>query len=306
MYKNLCTDGLGITVRQNELIELALTYGYKGIEIDMADMAGRAESMGHQFATQFINSASVEVGTFELPIDFSADDQAFNAQEQRLELICQLAKEIDAHRCYINVAYSHDTLPYHENFEQHRTRISAAADRLAEAEVICGLKFSVGQPNQDAMQFIHKPDDVLALMKSIDRNNVGLVLDTWTWQIAQATMDQVKALDLNKVTEVRLADPAPGFEQAADEIIQRMQPGSHPNSLCQATLDWLKSNEFEKPVALTAIVPKSHGNSGENPFQRIDKVFERMLLGEQVAIENVETPDVAAEEASEPITTATE
>ena len=46
MYKNLCTDGLGVSIRQNELIELALTYGYKGIEIDMEDMVGRAEKMG--------------------------------------------------------------------------------------------------------------------------------------------------------------------------------------------------------------------------------------------------------------------
>ena len=40
MYKSLCTDGLGVSIPQNELIELALTFGYKGIEIDMDDMVG--------------------------------------------------------------------------------------------------------------------------------------------------------------------------------------------------------------------------------------------------------------------------
>ena len=38
LYKFICTDGLGFSTRQNELIELALTYEFKGIEIDMADM----------------------------------------------------------------------------------------------------------------------------------------------------------------------------------------------------------------------------------------------------------------------------
>lgn len=46
MYKSLCTDGLGMSIRQNELIEFALTFGYKGIEIDMEDMVGRADKWG--------------------------------------------------------------------------------------------------------------------------------------------------------------------------------------------------------------------------------------------------------------------
>jgi hypothetical protein len=35
MYKNLNTAALGITGRQSELIELALTYGFRGLDLDM-------------------------------------------------------------------------------------------------------------------------------------------------------------------------------------------------------------------------------------------------------------------------------
>ena len=41
MYKNLNTEILGITGRQSEIIELALTYGFRGIEIDIADLRRR-------------------------------------------------------------------------------------------------------------------------------------------------------------------------------------------------------------------------------------------------------------------------
>ena len=37
MYKVLNSKGLGVAGRQNELIELALTHGFQGVEIDMTD-----------------------------------------------------------------------------------------------------------------------------------------------------------------------------------------------------------------------------------------------------------------------------
>ena len=38
MYKNLNSWTLGISGRQSELIELALTYGFRGLDIDIHDM----------------------------------------------------------------------------------------------------------------------------------------------------------------------------------------------------------------------------------------------------------------------------
>ena len=179
MYRSLCTDGLGVSIRQNELIELALTFGYKGIEIDMDDMVGRAEKMGDQFATQFVNAAKVDISTFELPIDFGATEDEFNDQAGKLDKICELAKSIEAKHCYIKVAPTHPALQYQENFEKHRVRIAGIADKLAEVGTKVGLQFQAGGSAGEDMRFIHQPDEMLALVKSIGHENVGFVLDTW-------------------------------------------------------------------------------------------------------------------------------
>ena len=42
VFKNLVGEGLGVSGRQNEMIELALTFGYRGLDVDMNDMVGRA------------------------------------------------------------------------------------------------------------------------------------------------------------------------------------------------------------------------------------------------------------------------
>ena len=294
MYKILCTDGLGVTIRQNELIELALTYGYKGIEIDMEDMIGRAEKMGHQFATQFVNSASVEIGTFRLPIDFDASDEDFAAQSGKLDAAIELAKSIGATHCYVRVSPTHPSLPYVENFEKHRTRLADVAGKLAEINTKLGLQFTAGQPNGDDMQFIHKPDEIVALVKSVGHPNCGLVLDTWNWQVGGGSSAQIKELNLGEVFEVRLADPPDNFDPANTDKTRRMEPGQNSGSLCQETLNWLKDSEFAGPVAITAHIPKSAANPGDILYQRIAKVFDDMIAGV-----HGQEPEPVAEESTE-------
>ncbi len=298
MYKILCTDGLGVTIRQNELIELALTYGYKGIEIDMEDMIGRAEKMGHQFATQFVNSASVEIGTFRLPIDFNASDEDFAAESAKLDAACELAKSIGATHCYVRVSPTHPSLPYVENFEKHRTRLAEVAGKLAEIDTKLGLQFTAGQPTGDDMQFIHKPEEIVALVKSVGHPNCGLVLDTWNWQVGGGSLAQLKELNLGEVYEVRLADPPEDYDPANADRTRRLEPGQNSGSLCQDTLNWLIESDFEGPVAITAHIQKSADNPGDILFQRIARVLDQMIAGEHGKVEE-ETPAAEGEDAGE-------
>lgn len=308
MYKSLCTDGLGVSIRQNELIELALTYGYKGIEIDMDDMVGRAEKMGDEFATQFVNAANVDISTFELPIDFGATEDDFKAQAGKLEKVCELAKSIGAKHCYIKVKSTHPALQYQENFEKHRARIADIADKLAAVGTRIGLQFAAGGSAGDDMRFVHQPDEILALVKSIGHDNVGFVLDTWNWQVSGATMSELKELDLTKVFEVRLADPEDGFDATNIDRTKRLEPGQNSTSLCQTTLDWLNESNYEGPIALTAQVQKQSGNAGELLFQRIAKVLDQMqegTHGKQPEEAPADPEAATGEEATEDATVAT-
>jgi chitinase len=46
MYKNLNASSFGISGRQSDLIELAMTYGFQGIDIDAVDLQVTGFSSG--------------------------------------------------------------------------------------------------------------------------------------------------------------------------------------------------------------------------------------------------------------------
>ena len=91
MYKILNSQGLGAAGRQNELIELALTHSFGGVEVDMEDLVGRHDALGKQFACQFLQSAGIDMGTFCLPINFGAEDAEYAKQIAKLDTVIDLA-----------------------------------------------------------------------------------------------------------------------------------------------------------------------------------------------------------------------
>ena len=99
MFKNLNPSALGISGHQSEIIELALTFGFGGIDLNVADFATRARLHGMDYARRLIDSAKIRVGTFALPVDWEADDETFQKDLKRLPECAQAAAAIDCTRC---------------------------------------------------------------------------------------------------------------------------------------------------------------------------------------------------------------
>ena len=107
MFKNLTGDGLGVSARQNEMVELALTYGFKGIDIDVTEMVSRIATFGEDFAKRYISSAQksakLKIGSFKLPISILGEDSEFEARLPKLEQAADFAASIEAMRCVTDV-----------------------------------------------------------------------------------------------------------------------------------------------------------------------------------------------------------
>ena len=74
MLKNFSHTALGINGRQSELIELALTYGFAGMDIDMQDMLRRSQRTDTKDASKYLEAAKIKIGGFDVGIDLDADD----------------------------------------------------------------------------------------------------------------------------------------------------------------------------------------------------------------------------------------
>jgi sugar phosphate isomerase/epimerase len=254
MIRNLCKIGLSVAGRQNEMIELALTNGFRTIEIDMEDMAGRAESFGKEFACQFIKSCNVQVGVFQLPIDFGAADEKYEKALAKLESVLELAEDVEATRCYAVISPGNDELPFHENFEKQRTRITEVAKKLAEKNIQLGLALQAEHRARagKAHQFICTAEEIITFVKTIGEPNVGLALDTFQWTLGGGSLDQLEQLNASQITDVRLSDLSSAVDKAKVTSVDRLLPLSEPSSICQDVYRWLEKINYEGTVAVCA------------------------------------------------------
>ncbi len=142
MYKNLNAGLIGISGRQSELIELALTYGFRGIDIDLLDLVKRSQRGSFESAARFLTSGKLKLSGFEAPIDLDADDATFATQLAGLAVAAEVAKRVGAVAALLRVPPATDRLPFHEFFAVITKRIDQIAAVFGKEDVQVALYFT--------------------------------------------------------------------------------------------------------------------------------------------------------------------
>ena len=251
MYRSLNPKALGITGRQSEIIELALTYGFRGLELDVHDFLKRVEHRGFEHATRFIRSSQLKIGGIELPVRWRGEESTYLADVAKLEQSAESLVSIGAKTCHTLVLPGSD-MPYHENFELHRRRLGAIAEALARHGIRLGVGFlAPPAARQDyAFQFIREAEPLVTLIKSVGSDNVGLMLDTWNWHFGGGTHEALRGLGGKGVASIYLAEaPADATLDSVTEE-QRMLPNDQGPVNNTAMLGLLHELGYRGPVTL--------------------------------------------------------
>ncbi len=284
MYKILHFDGLGVGGRQNELIELALTHDFKGVEIDMADLLGRHETMGKDFACQFLLSAKINMGTFTLPVDFGCNDEDYAAFQEKVDTIIDLASTLGCKVCCAKISPTSDDTPFQENFERHRLRLSELADKFAESDIRIGLglQATLAQTETGEHKFIQNAEEILTLVKTVGNANVGLCLDTFEWQVGSGAMDQISELAIASLTEVRLGDVCDKADPAAIKPADRIVPGEADTSIAVKLLAHLLENKYESAISVATNQATFSGASRDKIVAAISARLDALIAQEEL------------------------
>jgi len=253
MFKNLNTSVLGISGHQSEIIELALTYGFRGMDLAVVDFTTRVRLRGMPYARRLIDSAKIRVGTFELPIEWDTDDERFKKDLQKLPEYAQAAAEVGCTRCVATLAPAGDTRPYHENFEFHRQRFAEICGALQPAGVWLGVGFQATAylRKNHAFQFIHDFDALTLLLNMVDAPNMGLLLDIWDLVACGGSVETIRNLPLGQIVAVQVADmPADVPFSELDEN-SRLLPGAENSQIDTAgALTALAQFGYNGPVTV--------------------------------------------------------
>lgn len=279
MYKNLSPSCIGVFGRQSELLEIALTHRFKGLEIDINEVLRRAQGSSAAQACRYLCSAQVKIGGFELPIRWAGDEKDFKADIAGAGLLLEVCTTLGADRCFTSIRPTCDQRPFHENFQFHVDRLGKLADWLAPANVKVGLSFTADQADRTdgGFEFIHQVDPLLLLLNSIHKDNVGLVFDAWHWWVGGGDAAKLRTLKGEQVASVRLADIPAGTDLASCPGDQRLMPGEGGTIDTPAILAALDDIGYDGPVAVAPNPAQSKGQTRESIVTKASSALDALL-----------------------------
>lgn len=250
MFKNLCISALGISGRPSEIIELALSNGFRGIDIDIADMAEQVKTHGLPHARRLLDSSRLKLTTFSLPVDWQVEEKDWPAELARLSEYTELAQQIGCTRATVTIQPSSETRPYHENFEFHRKRFASLAAALGER----GMRLGVGMLAPTSLraghnfQFIQTVDVLVMLLSSVGAKNLGVLVDLFHWHLGGGTLEQLQSLPPEKIIKVIVSDVEPGATAEDATEAARHLPGETGVVDAAAVLKVLAEIKYDGPV----------------------------------------------------------
>jgi sugar phosphate isomerase/epimerase len=237
---------------------MALTYGFKGFDLDMREFMRKVNSRGRDAAGRYIQSAHIRLGFrvsgFELPVRWTEDETVFKQDLDKLPQLAEVAASLGARGCYTNLPAASDKLSYQENFALLQQRLGPAADALARHNIQLGLNLiATPKARKDKKhEFVHQVDPFLTLLGKIGIDNIGIVLDLWHWVIGGGTIKQIRELTPGQIVQVRVADAPSDADPAKITEDQRLLPGKGGLIDAVAAMRILGEMEYDGPVSPTA------------------------------------------------------
>lgn len=250
MFRCLSMAALGLSGRQSELIELALSNGFKGLDLDLLDFAATVKSSDLAKARRFIDSAKLKLGSFELPFEWQADEAIYRVGLSQLPELVTLAAQVGCRRAVTTLLPGSDERPLHQNFDFYRRRLLELAGILEPH----GVKLAVGfEPAIDrrtgfAFEFIYDFDTLSMLMSMAPSSALCFVVDLWNVVAGGSSLDAVKRLPVDKIGVVYLADASEELPAKLWPRSNRVLPGETGLIDNQALLTWLAEIGYDGPI----------------------------------------------------------
>jgi sugar phosphate isomerase/epimerase len=226
MFRNLSIYGLPLSGRPSELIELALSFGFEALDLDILDFQRQAEAFGADHARRLMVSARLKAGSFRLPVNLAADEATFAADMKQLPARLDVAQAAEASRAVTTVESASDEHGFKDFFELYRTRLDTVGEQLASRGIQLGLAI---RPETEARagkahQFITTFEELLGLVTTA-HSHVGAVVDAWALHVTGEPLDVIAKVPAGRIVEVRVSDAPRELPGRDLTVEQRLMPG---------------------------------------------------------------------------------
>lgn len=251
MFRNLSTDALRITGRPSELNELALTYGYSGIDLPLNELQGPGAKQNLEHAQRLLASTDLKIGCLPLSFSLECPEAEFAEHLVRLAKIGPQLQEIGCTRMAIMVRPASDDHEYDANYQLHVARLKQLAETAGQFGILIGIDFLAAASHRKgkAHEFLH---DFASIKKLADEAGVGYVVDAWSIYASGGSLDVVSELDAKRIVRVFVSDAPEGVAPTALTDRDRLAPDKTGVLDTGTMLAKLHAAGYEGPVTVKA------------------------------------------------------
>jgi sugar phosphate isomerase/epimerase len=249
MFRNLSIYGLPLSGRPSELIELALSFGFESLDLDILDFQRQADAFGAEHARRLMASARLRVGSFRLPVDLAADEATFAAAMEQLPARLDVAQDAESSRAVATIEPASDDHSFKDLFELYRARLDMIGEQFASRGLQLGLAIrpETGARAGKAHQFITTFEELLGLVTTA-HVQVGAVVDAWALHVTGEPLDVIAKVPTGRIVEVRVSDAPRDIAGRDLTAEQRLMPGETGVIDAAAVVKAAQTAGFDGPV----------------------------------------------------------
>jgi sugar phosphate isomerase/epimerase len=203
-----------------EFARLASKTGFLGVDVNLP----KAMESGVESTRALLTETRLKPAVVGLPVEFRKEDADFQKSMAGLAEAAQFASAIGCPRMSTWMLPS-SPIPKAELRKLYLDRLRAICSVLARSHVWLALEFvsPVHLRKLYPHEFIYRMDETLELVKEIGPN-AGLMLDSWHWHHAGATVKDIAAAGKDRIVYVQAAD-APRLPPDQIKDNERLMPG---------------------------------------------------------------------------------
>lgn len=225
MQLTLNPGRIGLSIGQMEAIELADRFGFDAVAPQADHLADLSEEGLAELRAE-LRTRNLVFSAASLQVEYDDDRETFRRDLLELPAFAEALARAGVHRVGTFIWPTHAERTYQENFELHVRRLQPIARILQNHGLRLGLEY-VATPHlyeSERYPFVHDMAETLDLIAEIGYQNVGLILDSWHWYMAQDGRDAILGLSPEDVVAVDLNDAPPGLSRDEQNDTTRRLP----------------------------------------------------------------------------------
>jgi sugar phosphate isomerase/epimerase len=229
-----------------DYLKAASAAGFRCVDMD----GSAVKKYGLQTVKEWLKEYGLSVGAAGLPAPLNRTDEEFREALPGVREQAELLQALGVTRMVTWLPPSGDALPFLFACDVV-SRARACAGVLENYGLRLGLEF-VGPYHLRGGRYpyLHSLPQTIRLLDAIDRENVGVLLDSYHWYANGGDPAELRQLPLSRIVHVHINDTDKSPEEAHD--FQRLLPGEGRIDLA-AFVGYLAESGYDGPLSVEVL-----------------------------------------------------